>query len=68
MIVDLGNNNNTSIMVGKNDDANNLAKRFCFKYNIDPRVITTLANNIKKLQMANFSQNYRDSMYKIERN
>jgi len=55
-------------MVGKNDDANNLAKRFCFKYNIDPRVITTLANNIKKLQMANFSQNYRDSMYKIERN
>jgi len=65
MIIDLGNNIETSIMVGRNDDPNILAQQFCFKYNIDPRVISALSTNIKNLQIANFKQKTHNSSYKI---
>jgi hypothetical protein len=52
-------------MVGSNDDPLTLAKRFCFKYNIDPRIIATLASNIKNLQLSTFQ---KESVYKLERN
>jgi len=68
MIIDLGNNQESSIMVGRNDDPTILAKQFCFKYNIDPRVISALSNNIKNLQANNFRPKNQNSSYKIERN
>ena len=43
-------------MVGPHDDATTLAKRFCFKNNIDPHIITTLAANIRSLQNSTFNE------------
>ena len=43
-------------MVGVDDDANTLAKLFCFKNNIDPHVISTLAANIQSLQKSTFNR------------
>lgn len=69
MVIEFGGNNNASLMVGAHDDPTTLAKRFCFKHNIDPRIITTLASNIKSLQMSTFNQRpHKESSYRIERN
>jgi hypothetical protein len=68
MVIEFGGNNSASLMVGPKDDPVALAQRFCFKHNIDPRIISTLAGNIRSLQASSFSQHYRESSYKIERN
>ena len=49
-------------MVSANDDPTTLAKRFCFKNNIDPHVIGTLAENIRSLQSSSFGG------FRVERN
>lgn len=54
-------------MVGVNDDPTTLAKIFCFKHNIDPRIISTLASNIKNLQLTTF-HSHKEPEYKIDRN
>lgn len=69
MVIEFGGNSNASLMVGPNDDPTTLAKKFCFKYNIDPRIISTLASNIKNLQMTTFNTNsFKESSYRIDRN
>lgn len=55
MVIEYGNNKTASLWVGPNDDPTTLAKRFCYKHNIDPHVIATLASNIRTLQMNSFS-------------
>jgi len=57
MVIEFGGSSNASIMVGPHDDPTTLAKRFCFKHNIDPRIITTLATSIKNLQINTFNPN-----------
>jgi hypothetical protein len=66
MVIEYGNNKTASLWVGAADDPTTLAKRFCYKYNIDPHVITTLAGNIRTLQMNSFSE--EKSEFKIEKN
>jgi hypothetical protein len=59
MVIEFGQNASGSLMVGINDDPVTLAKRFCFKNNIDPHVISTLAANIRSLQGSSFNQGFR---------
>lgn len=54
MIIEFGENSKASLMVGPHEDSLTLAKRFCFRNNIDPRIITTLAANIRNLQATTF--------------
>lgn len=69
MVIEFGEANNASIMVGAYDDPVTLAKLFCFKHNIDPRIITTLAVNIKNLQRETFPSNkFKESSFRIDRN
>lgn len=70
MVIEFGEANNASIMVGSYDDPVTLAKKFCFKHNIDPRIITTLAVNIKNLQRETFpnTNKFKESSFRIDRN
>ena len=54
MVIEFGNNASASLLVGAEDDPTTLAKRFCFKNNIAPHVINTLASNIRSLQSNSF--------------
>lgn len=59
MVIDFGHNSSASLMVAPDDDPMTLAKKFCFKHNIDPHVISTLAANIRNLQSTSFEPCYR---------
>ena len=65
MVIEFGHNASASLLVGPEDDPITLAKRFCFKNNIDPHVINTLASNIRSLQSTSFSLG---GGFKVERN
>ena len=62
MVIEFGHNASGSLMVGAQDDPTTLAKMFCFKNNIDPHVINTLAANIRSLQNSTFNE------FRVERN
>ncbi len=59
MVIEYGQNATASILVNKQDDPLILAQKFCYKHNIDPHVINTLANNIRSLQNATFATAFR---------
>jgi hypothetical protein len=46
-------------MIGQSDNPYTLAQKFCFKYNIDPRIIGELTSNIKNVQNSMFSKDNR---------
>lgn len=56
MVIELDANTSATIQIHPYDDPLTLAKSFCFQYSIDPRVINTLANNIKNVKNLEFNQ------------
>ena len=64
MVIQFDKNSSASLMLASHDDPLTLAKRFCFKHNIDPHVIPTLATNIRTLQ----NNSFNNSSYKVDRN
>lgn len=55
MVIELDANTSATIQIHPHDDPLTLAKSFCFQYSIDPRVINTLANNIKNVKNLEFN-------------
>ena len=55
MVIELDSNRSATIKIHSDDDPLILAKAFCFQYSIDPRVINTLANNIKNVKNMEFN-------------
>lgn len=47
MVVDLGDGRKKKIYIGEGDDANTLARKFCFENNLEMKVIGVLARNIR---------------------
>ena len=42
-------------MIRAEDDPFVLAKKFCYSHNIDPKIISTLGNNIRNIQRSEFA-------------
>lgn len=57
MVIEIDADRSAMIKIHSNDDPIILAKSFCFQHSIDPRIINTLANNIKNVQNMEFHQN-----------
>jgi hypothetical protein len=64
MVIEFGSGS-ASLWVRPNQDPLQLAQRFCFTHNIDPRAISGLANNIRSFQTSAFRS---DCGYRIDRN
>lgn len=56
MVIELDSHNSVTIEIHPHDDPTTLAKKFCYQYNIDPKIITSFARNIKNIQASSFQQ------------
>lgn len=54
MFIELDSNRSATLNISPHDDPLVLARKFCYTYNVDPKVIQTLANNIKEVQHSSF--------------
>ena len=56
MVIELDSQNSVTIEIHPYDDPVTLAKRFCYQYNIDPKIINSFAKNIKNIQSTSFNR------------
>jgi hypothetical protein len=61
MVIELDSEQSATITIHPDDDPFILAKAFCFQYSIDPRVINTLANNIRNVKNLEFTHSNSQS-------
>lgn len=54
MVIELDCDRSVTLKVTPNDDPLTLARKFSYTYNIDPKVIQTLAMNITDVQRSSF--------------
>ena len=59
MIIELDQNNSVALHIRADDEPVLLAKKFCYTNNIDPKIINSLAANIKKIQATSFNEDNR---------
>jgi hypothetical protein len=50
MVIEVDSERSATLIIKPGDNPTNLAQKFCFQHNIDPRIITALSNNIKNIQ------------------
>lgn len=58
MIIQLDSENSVCLKVHPNDNPLTLAQQFCYSQNIDPKVITLFAKQIKQVQNSNWPSIY----------
>lgn len=59
MIIELDKDNSVILNIRADDEPFLLAKKFCYTNNIDPKIINSLAMNIRKIQSSSFNDNNR---------
>jgi len=62
MVVELDSENSLSLKVRPQDNPFTLAQQFCYSQNIDPKIITPFAKQIRQMQANNWPALYSISL------